>query len=80
MHFVVIAEIVPIFGIPKSPILIFLYEIFITASSPVSHTHFCPGRENKKQPWGEIEQNDQVVRNKVNQLRKYACQNGHIPL
>ena len=30
--------------------------IFITASSPVSHTYFCPRRENKKQPWYKIVQ------------------------
>ena len=40
----VIAENVPISGIP---IFIFLC-IFITASSPVLHNCFCPGRENKK--------------------------------
>ena len=40
----VIADNVPISGIP---ILIFLC-IFITASSPVSHTCFCLRRENKK--------------------------------
>ena len=39
------AENVPIIGIP---ILIFLC-IYITASSPVSHTYFCPRRENKKE-------------------------------
>ena len=38
------------------PILIFLC-IFITASSPVSYSYFCPRRENKKQPWGKIVQN-----------------------
>ena len=40
----VIAENVPISGIP---IFNFLF-IFITASSTVSHTCFCPRRENKK--------------------------------
>ena len=39
----VIAENVPIFGIP---ILIFLC-IFITGTFPVSHSYFCPRRENK---------------------------------
>ena len=38
---VVIAESVPISGIP---ILVFLY-IFITASFPMSHSYFCPRRE-----------------------------------
>ena len=38
----VIAENVPIFGIP---ILIFLC-IFILALYPVSYTYFCPRREN----------------------------------
>ena len=36
--------------------LIFLF-IFITASSPVGHTYFCPRRENRKQHWGKILQN-----------------------
>ena len=50
----VIAENVPISSIS---ILIFSF-IFITALSPVSHTYFCPRRENKKHPWGKIVQND----------------------
>ena len=48
-----IAESVQISSIP---VLIFL-GIFKTASSPVSHTYFCPRRENKKQPWGKFVQN-----------------------
>ena len=48
------AENVPISSIP---ILIFLYT-FMTALSSVSHTYFCPSRENKKHPWGTIVQND----------------------
>ena len=48
----VIGENVPISGVP---ILIF-WCIFITAYSPVSHSYFCPRRENKKQPWGKIVQ------------------------
>ena len=47
------AENVTITGIPISNFLC----IYITASSPVSHTYFCPRRENKKQPWGKFVQN-----------------------
>ena len=65
--------------ISGTPILIFLC-IFITASFPVSHTYFPPGEKNKKQPCRKIAQTVSWV--KVNQLRvkKYTCQNGHIPL
>ena len=62
----VTAENLPISGIGL-PILIFLC-IFITASSPVSHSYFCPRRENKKQPWGKIVQHC-VSGVKVDQLR-----------
>ena len=62
IHYTVaaIAENVLISGIP---ILIFLC-IFITASSPVSLSYFCPRSENNKQPWGKIVEN--VLRVKVN--------------
>ena len=47
------AENVQVIGVP---ILIILC-IYITASSPVSHTYFCPRKENKKQATGETSQN-----------------------
>ena len=56
------------------PVLSFLC-IYITASSPVSQTYFCPIRENKKLALGETAQHVSGV--KVNQLR---VKNTHVKM
>ena len=73
----VTAEIVPISVIP---ILIFLC-IFITASSPVSHTIliFAPGEKINSNL--EVKLYKMCLKGQGQSIdsEKYTCQNGHIP-
>ena len=72
----VITENVHISGIP---ILIF-WCIFITASSPVSHSYLCLRRANRKWPLGKIAQNVSQGSRLISWEWKNKCQNGHILL
>ena len=67
----VIAENVPISGIP---IFIFLC-IFITASSPVSHSYFCPRREYRSNP--EVKLYKMCLRG---QGRSIKSENAHVKM
>ena len=74
----VVVENIPISSRPI-PILIFLC-IFITISSPVSHTHFCSRREDKKQPCGKIVQNVSQGSRLISWEWKIHMSDGHILL